>query len=145
MCVPSKTTMACHPSGVCVDIVGITASDNGRTCKKHKVCSSVVAEDVVVRFRKVQVEKSVHKDKALEEETAIAVYHVMGGVDTCRVGFLRRHLLKYADEYDGHLAQITEVFSDKSESPSNRQKHYRNHGCARAVLIKAEYRESPTK
>ena len=75
--------MACHPSGVCVDIVGITASDNGRTCKKHKVCGSVVAEDVVVRFRTVQVKKSVHKDKTPEEEKTIALYHVTGGVDTC--------------------------------------------------------------
>ena len=90
--------MACHPSSVCVDIIGIAASDRGRTCKKHKVSASVVAKDIVVRFRTVQVEKGVHKDKAQEEETVIAVYHVMGGVDTCQVGFLCRHLVKYADK-----------------------------------------------
>ena len=76
------------------------------------------------------------------EATAIAVYLVSGGVDTCRVGFLRRHLLKYKDEYDARLAQVTEVFSANSDSPSNRAKYHRNKGCAQAVLIEAEYRES---
>jgi hypothetical protein len=68
-------------------------------------------------------------------------------VDGCRIGFLRRHLLRYVDEYDGRLAQITEVFDDKSESPSDRAKHHRNMGCCCAALIEVEYRdpESPPK
>jgi len=48
----------------------------------------------------------------------------------------------HKDEYDGRLAQITDIFSRKSESPTDRAKHHRNKGCARAVLIKAEYRET---
>lgn len=79
------------------------------------------------------------------EATAIAVYVVSGGIDTCRVGFLRRHLIRYEEEYDARLAQVTEVFDENSESPSDRQKHHRMKGCARAVLIEAEYRETPVK
>lgn len=94
---------------------------------------------MVIRLRVVQVMVDN------EEETAIAVYRVSGGVDTCRVGFTRRHLLKYKDEYDARLAQITEIFSEKSESPSDRAKHHRMKGCCRAVLIEAEYRETPQK
>jgi hypothetical protein len=99
-----------------------------------------------VRFRSVELaikEADASADAEPKTEQAIAVYHVTGGVDACRVGFLRRHLLKYKDEYDGRLAQVTEVYSDKSESPSDRAKHHRNHGCCQAVLIEAEYRDSP--
>ena len=49
------------------------------------------------------------------------MYHVSGGVDTCCIGFLRRHLLKYKDEYDGRFALVTEVFDEHSESPSDRE------------------------
>ena len=135
--------MACHPSGVTVDIVGLEASNHGRSCEKHKVCGSVVKEDSVVRFKVVQLARDVVNEANPEvEATAIAVYLVSGGVDTCRVGFLRRFLLKYKDEYDARLAQVTEVFSANSDSPSNRAKYHRNKGCAQAVLIEAEYRES---
>jgi hypothetical protein len=133
-------TMASHPSGITVDIVGIEASDRGRSCENHKVCGSVLAPDVVVRFRAVQVDMGEGK-----EEAAIAAYWVSGGVDCCRVGFLRRHMVKYKEEYDGVLAQITEVFNDKTESPSDREKYHRNKGCCRACLIEAEFREPPKK
>ena len=131
--------MACHPSGIAVDVVGIEASNNGRSCDRHSVCGSVLVPDVVVRIRAVQLAKDDGT-----EATALAVYHVTGGVDACRVGFLRQHLVKHQDEYDGRLAQVVEIFGDESESPSDRAKHHRNKGCCRAVLIEAEYRDEPT-
>ena len=140
--------MACHPSGIIVDIVGINASDHGRSCETHQCCGrEIIAKDVVVRIRAVQLEREPNEANPEEEATALAVVHVTEGIDGCRVGYLRRHLLKYKDEYDGRLAQVTEVFGEKSESPSDRAKHFRNHGCAMAVLIEAEYREfdSPEK
>jgi hypothetical protein len=136
--------MACHPSGITIDIVGIDAGDNGRSCENHTICGSVVAPDVVVRIRAVQVKRKVDADNSEPEDSALAVYHVTGGIDACRVGFLRRHLLKYKDEYDGRLAQVIEVFGTNSESPTDRAKHHRNRGCCRAVLIEEEYRDSPT-
>ena len=48
----------------------------------------LVKEDVVLRLRKVQV---VVDGK---EEAAIAAYHVTYGIGECRVGFLKRHLIK---------------------------------------------------
>ena len=138
--------MACHPSGVVVDIVGIEASDHGRSCEEHDCCGTAIAAvDVVVRFRAIQLEREVNDANPSPETTAIGAFHVTEGVDGCLIGFLRRHLLKYKDEYDGRVAQITEVFSDKSESPSDRAKFHRNKGCCSAVLIEAEYRESPIK
>ena len=142
-----KVTMACHPSGIVVDIVGINQSDHGRSCEEHSCCgSSIAGLDVVVRFRTIQLKVDVNNEANPHAEAdAIGVFHVTDGVDGCMIGFLRRHLLKYKDEYDGRLAQITEVFSEKSESPSDRAKHKRNCGCCSAVLIEAEYRDSPIK
>lgn len=37
---------------------------------------------------------------------------------------------------------MTEVFNDKSESPSDCAKHHQNKGACRAALIECEYRET---
>ena len=138
--------MACHPSGIVVDLVGINACDQGRSCEAHACCGKeIIAKDVVVRFRAVQLERSVVNEANPEAETtALAVYHVTEGIDGCRVGFLRRHLLKYVDEYDGRLGQVTEVLDPNGSSPSDRAKAHRNMGCALVVLIEAEYRDFDT-
>jgi hypothetical protein len=122
--------MATHPSGITVEIVGIEASSNGRSCEEHNVCGSVLTEDVVVRLRKVQIVNG----KGIEE-TAIAAHWVSDGIDRCRVGFLQRHLIKHCQHYDGVLAQITEIYSADSESPMKRKKNRHNVGCCVAALI----------
>mgnify|MGYP001032718509 CR=1 FL=1 len=67
--------MATHPPGITVKIVGIKSDSQGRKCEEHDICGSVIAEDVVVRFRKVQVIVNG------VEESAIAAYHVSDGID----------------------------------------------------------------
>ena len=102
----------------------------------------------MVHFRAAQLKRDIANEaNPAHKETPLAVCHVTGGIDGCRVGFPRRHLLKHKDECDDRLAQVTEVFSDSGESPSDRAKHHRNRGCCSAVLIEAEHRdeESPEK
>ena len=36
---------------------------------------------------------------------------------------------------EGALAQITEIYTEDSESPTKQQEHYRNSGCAIGALI----------
>ena len=91
--------MATHPTGITVEIVGIKSDTQGRKCHEHDICGTVVVQDVVVRFRKVQI---VVDGK---EQSAIAVYRVSDGIDSCCVGFLQRHLVKHWKQYDGVLAQ----------------------------------------
>ena len=123
--------MPYHPSGILVDIVGINASDKGRSCEEHANCGSVLKIDTLVRFRSIQIWCSG------EEETALAVYWVTDGIDRCRVGFLPRHLLKHKTAYNGKLAQIVEFVAD-SDSPADRAKSHRCYGLCRAVLVEAE-------
>ena len=71
------------------------------------------------------------------EETAIAAVWVTDGIDCCRVDFLKHHMVKHADHYDGSLAQVTCVFSadptccDSAERPM----HHHNKGCCLATII----------
>ncbi len=81
--------MLLHPSGITVKIVGTQVGSQGRSCDEHDICGSLMAENVVVRFRKVQIIVDG------VEESAIAAYHVSDGIDRCRVGFLQRRLLKH--------------------------------------------------
>jgi len=132
-----QVEMACHPSGITFDAVGLRASSNGRSCENHECCGVALEDNMVIRVTEEQVLIDGKEQKAL------AAYCVNGGMDTCKVGFTRRHLLAHKDEYDGRLAQIRDIFSKESESPTDRAKHNRNKGCTRAVLIEAEYHETP--
>jgi hypothetical protein len=86
---------------------------------------------MVVRFRAIQI--------AVEgkEESAIAVYWVTDGIDRCLVAFLRRHLIKSKEEYDGKLAQVTEMLGG-SDSKEERAKYHRFRGMCRATVINME-------
>ncbi len=57
-----------HPTSVVVEIIGLDVGDRGRSCKEHSKCGEVMAEDMVVCLRKVQIQVEGR------EETAIAAY-----------------------------------------------------------------------
>ena len=66
----------------------------------------------------------------------MAVYWVSDGIDRCHIGFLPRHCIKHAPKYDGHLAQIIEVYSEHDKmSNSKRKKVHKNFGCCLAALL----------
>jgi hypothetical protein len=125
-------------SGLVVDIVGTEAGNRGRSCEEHDVCGSVLELDCVVRFRALQI--------VVEgmEQTALAVYWVTDGIDRCRVGFLRKHLIKHKQDYDGKLGQVIEILK-KSGSTGDRKKHHHYLGCVKAVIINAPTPEKKKK
>ncbi len=93
--------MVFHPPGIIVEIVGTEAGNWGCTCKEHTVnCGKVLEEDVVVHLWKVQI----MVDK--REEMAIAAIWVTEGIDCCRVGFLKHHMVCHAARFNGALAQV---------------------------------------
>jgi hypothetical protein len=79
-----------HPPGITVEVVGIERGDRGCSCEEHDVCGTVVMEDTLLRLRKAQIFVDG------KEETAIACYWVTDGIDCCRVGFLKCHMVKHA-------------------------------------------------
>ena len=129
--------MSIHPWGQTVEIFGINSPTNGHKCEEHPICGHVLQEDVIVRFRKVQV---VIKEK---EESAIAAFWVSDGIDRCHVRYLLRHHVKHWKILEGCLAQIIEVYGDDAGSPTKRQKHHHNSGVAIAALISGPLLASP--
>ena len=96
-----------------------------------------MAVDTVVRFHAVQLLGDQGK-----EETAIAAYWVTDGIDRCRVGFLPRNCVKHKSDFDGKLAQVTELLS-KSTQAADRKKLHRNRVFACIVIIEVEVKETP--
>ena len=121
--------MSFHPLGEIVEIVGINSNTNGRSCEEHHTCGCVLEEDCLVRLRKRQVYINGH------EQSLVGVYWVSDGVDRCLVGYLHRHQVKHLNKLEGALCQVTEVYSDNSDSPMKRHKHKKNFGCAIAAIV----------
>jgi hypothetical protein len=104
--VQAKADGPFHPTGIVVEIIGTEMNDQGRTYKEHLNCGEVMANNVVVHLRKVQI---LVKG---QEETAIAAVWINDGIDRCCIGFLPCHMVAHAARYDGAVAQVTRIFSD---------------------------------
>ena len=128
--VPSRRIALEHLVGTLVDIVGTTKNNRGRSCPHHSCCGLQVVEKSTVAFRREQM---IFRDR--REEDVIAVYLVLHGVLTCKVGFLPAHLNHRARDYDGLIARVISVYSDRSTNSVKRQKFRRNHGCCVAKII----------
>ena len=136
--------MVLEGTGRFFDVVGIACSGNGRSCKDHTVCGVLLYEGCIVSIRKVEV--TIFGKRP---EDALAVHLCEDAVDTCRVGFLKKYLLRHSKFYDGKLARIVEIYdTDKTDTSSQKKKFsYRNVGCARAEIMKwtNDNDESPQK
>ena len=121
--------MSSHLTGETVEIVGINSNTNGQSCEEHHTCGCVLAEDTLVRLQKHQVYINGY------EKSAVGVYWVSDGVDRCLVVFLHRHQVKHLNKLEGALCQVTEVYSDNSDSPTEHHKHNKNFGCAIAAIV----------
>ena len=128
--------MSSHLLGEIVEIVGINSNTNGRSCEEHHTCGCVLEEDSLVRLRKHQVYINGH------EQSAVGVYWVSDGVDRCLVGYLHRHQVKHLNKLEGALCQVTEVYSDNSDSPMKWHKHKKNFGVQLRLLYQVT---NPTK
>jgi hypothetical protein len=128
--VPSRRIMLERLVGTLVDVVGTTANNRGRSCRRHSCCGSQVVERSTVAFRREQL---VFRDQ--REEDVIAVYLISHGVITCKVGFLPAHLNHRARDYNGLVARVVSVYSDRCTNLVKRQKFRRNHGCSAAKIV----------
>jgi hypothetical protein len=107
-----------HPANQpLIDVVGINASGNGRLCEEHKCGRHVIAIDVVLRLRSVQVRING------VEKPAIAANWVTDGIDRCRVGFLKATYVEKegsSEEYDGRLVQVVSIYDKNSALSEDR-------------------------
>jgi hypothetical protein len=76
-----------HPEGIVIEISGITACNQGRSCEEHPYCEESIDDNVIVRLRRVQVIMPSKNGGPEQEVTAVVVYWVTDGIDHCHVGF----------------------------------------------------------
>ena len=123
------TTMSEFPVGIDVEIVGLECANNGRSCPNHTVCGAILYESAMVRIRLVEV------NIGSNNEWALAVHFVEESEDGCRVGFLRKHLLKHSYLYNGAYARVEEIFSEHDENTHKRRLYNQNYGLAIAKIV----------
>lgn len=74
------------------------------------------------------------EDEGLTEQ-AIEVRWVIGGEETCRVGFLQRNYVPLFHRYINKIAQIREVWDSSDESVTKRKLVQHNVGCCIAGIM----------
>ena len=85
---------------------------------------------------KLKVFKEKMRYRGDEEEDVLAVYIVDDRMTGCKVGFLPQHLAtRRADDYDGLILRVREVYTERCTSIVRRNKMHRNDGCAVAVVL----------
>jgi hypothetical protein len=84
---------------------------------------------------KLKVFKEKMRYRGDEEEDVLAVYVIAGGVVSCKVGFLPQHLaLRRANDYDGLVLCVWEVYTEQCKSIVRCNKFHRKEECAVAVM-----------
>ena len=68
--------MSHHPDEPLVEIVGIEASNRGRSCEAHDVCGDVLAVDSVVRFRTTQIQNGTYNTVTKCQHTQQSWSHI---------------------------------------------------------------------
>lgn len=113
-----------------VEVVGLEEGSCGRSCPIHTVCGTSVHEGKHLRIRTTF--NANHKGKLVR---ALGVYAIcdITGDDTCLVGFLRRHKLRHAAEYEGQHIVVDEMLVE-SEDPSRVLRNTQYKGCCVAQI-----------
>lgn len=134
-----------HPSGV--TLVGINKGSLGRSCTCHKVCGVEVQPQAVFRIRWLE-----EISPSGRGEHKLAAFLVVDGVDTCKVGYIRKKsLVKPKKFYDGKLVQVFKVYDpdepdsddDEEETEVKRKMCRTLYGCAQVTVIDSEYSSGP--
>ena len=125
----NRDTVVARLVSTLVDIVGTGTSNRGRSC----VCHNMWNAGRCGNESDVPLEKVVYRDQ--EEEDSVAVFLVANGRMSCKVGFLPAHLARRAQDYDGLVARVICVYSDRCTNVVKRQKFWRNKGCCVARIL----------
>ena len=84
----------------------------------------------------MKVIKERMKYRGDDEDDVLGVYLLVGGVVGCKVGFLSQALAsRRADDYNGVIIRVLEVYNERCTSIVKRNKVYPNDGCAMGKIL----------
>ena len=105
-----------------------------RSCGDHNCCGAVLVRvGSHVCFRKARFAWRDGK-----EEDVLEVYFLQGGLRTCKVGYLAKHLAFCTGQYVRLFASIVEVYSNDHavcDSVAKWQKYHHNFGKRIAIVL----------
>ena len=107
------TSVPKHNVGSCIDVVGLKAGESGRSCERHLICGVKVVEGSVLRTRVLELATGL----------AIAIFIIEDGIESCRVGYLKKRHVKDRDQLNGRLIQVTKLYFDSENSHDRRRSH----------------------
>ena len=116
-----------------LEIVGLKASTNGRSCCIHRCCGEQVKLGSILRL----VKCTVSVDGIVEE--AVKCVEVKEGIDGCTVGFVPRVLatLPLVKKHLNKFVVVTDLY-DQSPNKYKRDKSFKNSGMAAVVTLDEE-------
>ena len=114
-----------------IEIVGLHATTNGRTCTAHECCGRIVVKGSVIRLVECIVERDGNDELAVK-----CVLVNADGVDTCTVGFVPRIYVQQGKVKD-HLNKFVVVkeLYNNSDNTYKRSVSHRNLGAAAASFL----------
>ena len=114
-----------------LEIVGLHASSNGRSCSVHTCCGDHVVVGDLIRLVKCLV--SINGG---EVEESIKCVRIFQGTDTCTIGFIPRSVAN-SDKVKAELGcfmQVIELYDDSSSNYKRRKSDF-NKGMAACILL----------
>ena len=82
--------------------IGVDCSTHSRLCCEHNICASLLTEDVIEIFRRLQILVDG------KEKSVIVAYHVSDGIDRC-CWLPQKQLTRFSGLYKGVLAQVSSM------------------------------------
>ena len=95
-------TFVFHPPRITVKKFEMGCSTQSRLCYDHNICGSLLTEDVIVHFRRLQILIDG------KEKSVIVAYHVSDGIDRC-CWLPQKQLTRFSGLYKGVLAQVSSM------------------------------------
>ena len=87
------------------EIVGLKASNNGRSCESHECCGEFISADDLIRIRRCVLN---FEDGP---EATIEAVRIRDGTESYVVGFLLRNIVKSRkDKFIDEFAQVIELY-----------------------------------
>ena len=115
-----------------LEIVGLHASNNGRSCSVHPCCGDFLKVGDLLRL----VKCIVTVDGELQD--AIKCVRIVDGADSCTAAYVPRSMVKRVSEKIlnelNSFVQVLELY-DVSESSHKRRKSHFNKGMASCIFI----------
>jgi hypothetical protein len=122
-----------------VEVCGLHAGDNGRSCPFHEYCGQQVraGDKIVFECCKVTKYDAVTQEEYKENAVKATLLSDDAGIyrKGCTVGFLTKPFLAiYGNATHKRMAEVTELLSE-SDSATDRKRSYRNCGLCRVVVL----------